>query len=143
MRPDLLVLAAAAALSACAAGDARPPAIAYGEVNCDFCHMTIEREQHAAQLVLARGGPKRFDEAGCLLHYAAMARLPADARLWVHDEASGAWTDARTAWYVVPARPAPGMMYGVLAYADRAHAEAARGDGAVTDYATLVATFGT
>ena len=132
---------ALALATACARAADRPAEIAYGEVNCDFCHMTLERERHAAQIAPAAGTPKVFDEAGCLMRYLAMAggRVGPDDRLWVHDESSGAWTDARSAYFVVPPGPVPGMMYGVLAYRDRARAEEARGAGRVVDFAAYVA----
>ena len=138
MRRNLLF--ALALVAACAPGGERPAAIAYGEVNCDFCHMTLERERHAAQIVPATGTVKVFDEAGCLMRYVAMAegRIGERDRLWVHDEASLEWIDARQAVFVVPAGPVPGMMYGVLAYRDRIRADEARAGARVTDFATYL-----
>jgi copper chaperone NosL len=138
-RRSLLLLLVAAA-TGCGGADQTPRAVALGEANCDFCHMTVERERTAAQLVPATGAVKVFDEAGCLLRYVAVAegRVRDADRLWVHDETSGEWTDARAAWYVIPAAPVPGMMYGVLAYRDRARALEAQGEGRVVDFASYL-----
>jgi copper chaperone NosL len=138
MRRSLLLATLLAA--ACGRGTDAPPAIAYGQVNCDYCHMSVEVERRAAQLVPVAGRPRVFDESGCLLHALAVAGAPEPGdRLWVHDEATGAWIDARTAFFVLPSRPPAGMMYGVLAYADRARAAARRGEGRVVDFAAALA----
>ena len=83
MRRNLLF--ALALVAACAPGGERPAAIAYGEANCDFCHMTLERERHAAQIVPATGTVKVFDEAGCLMRYVAMA----EGRIGERHESAG------------------------------------------------------
>ena len=139
MRPDALALGLLLMLG-CSRPTGQPVPVAEGRVTCDFCHMTVEVERRAAEIVPAVGTPKFFDEAGCLMRCVAMARtIGPDDRLWVHDEAGGAWIDARTAVFVIGAQPPAGMMYGVLAYADRAQAEAARGEGRAVDYATYLA----
>jgi copper chaperone NosL len=137
--PRSLLLALCLAAGCTAAPEPRP--IAYGSDVCDWCRMTITRESLAAQIVPARGAVKRFDEPGCMLRHAAAAAPGAQDRLWVHDAASGRWIDARTARFVVPSRDVQGMMYGVLAYADHAHAEAARGDGSVVSLDSLLAAW--
>lgn len=139
MRRSLVAMALLLAACALVPAD-RPQPIAYGEAGCDFCHMTIESDRQAAQLVPVTGTPRSFDEAGCLMHYVAMTGdTPAPAGLWVHDETSGEWMDARAAFFVVPSRPVPGMMYGILAYRDRASADEARGEGRVADFHSLLA----
>lgn len=137
MRRSLLALAL---LAACAGGQSRPASIALGEASCDFCHMTIESERRAAQWVPPSGLARSFDEAGCLMRYVAMAS-PGDPEgaLWVHDEASGEWMDARAALFVLPGSPVPGMMYGVLAFRDRARADEARGEGRIVGFDALLA----
>ncbi len=136
MRRNLLL---ALGLTACAPGAAVPPRIAVGEVACDYCHMTVESERHAAQLVPVRGRGRVFDEPGCLLRYASTMPLGAGDRLWVMEETSGAWMDARRAFYVLPGQPRPGMMYGVLAYATASAAEGARGTGRVLTFDAALA----
>lgn len=130
----------AAALAACAGAAGQPVPIALGDDACAYCHMTLTDERHAAQWIPATGSPRIFDEAGCLLHYAAaMGAVPADDRLWVKDEAGGAWVDARTAVYLIPERPDAGMMYGILAYRDIATAEAVGATGRMVHFDDLVA----
>ena len=127
-------------LTACSRWDEARP-IAYGETACAYCHMTVLSAEHAAQLVPVSGAVQDFDEAGCLLRYAAGKPLADGDRLWVHDEATGSWIDARRAFYAVPRRPRAGMMYGVTAWAERF--EAARDSTArVLSYDEALAELG-
>ncbi len=137
MRHSLVLVAALAACTA--GGHGRPVTIAVGEVPCDYCHMVITSERHAAELVPATGAARTFDEPGCLLRFVAGRPDVADERLWVRDEATGEWIDARRAFYVVPDRPPAGMMYGMLAWADAGAAAAARPDGRVSSFEGVIA----
>ena len=122
MRRSLVVLALLAACRATSADT--PPAVAWGEVGCSYCHMTVMSESHPAQLVPAQGATRGFDEPGCLFHYLAGQAPAPTTRAWVRTEDTGQWLDARAATYLVPARMPPGMMYGVLAFADSSGARA-------------------
>jgi hypothetical protein len=102
--------------------------------------MTVETERRAAQYAPTSGRVRVFDEPGCLMRYIAMAAPgDPDGAIWVHDEASGDWMDARRAFFVIPASPVPGMMFGVLAYRDRDRAEEARGEGRIAAFHELLA----
>ena len=138
MRRSVVVLALVAACRAVPAD--QPATIAWGTVNCDYCHMTVGAESHAAQLGPPQGTVRVFDEPGCLLRYLA-GHPPADTgRAWVRVEGSGRWLDARAAVYLVPERLPPGMMYGILAFGDSA-AALAHGEGRLAGLAALLGEF--
>ena len=46
-----------------------PKPIAYGEVSCHFCSMTIVDKQHASQLVTNKGKVFNFDALECMLNH--------------------------------------------------------------------------
>lgn len=138
MRRSLALLALIAGCSAAPAG--QPPAIAWGTVSCDYCHMSVRAGSHPAQLVPTRGAVRVFDEPGCLLRYLAGHPAGDSARVWVRTEGSGQWLEAQAAVYLVPDRMPAGMMYGVLAFGDSASA-AAYGDGRLAGFATLLGEF--
>jgi hypothetical protein len=140
MRRELAILATAVSVS-CAQPADRPARLAYGEITCDYCQMGVTSERHAAQVTRPRGSPRAFDEAGCLLRFAARTGLAEDERAWVHTDGDG-WLAATDAWFAVPESPADGMMYGVTAHRDSAGAAAAlRGPGQVARYEALVQAF--
>ena len=51
-----------------AACSPQPRSIRYGDDACHFCKMTVVDQQHAAQLVTAKGRVQIYDAIECLLH---------------------------------------------------------------------------
>lgn len=47
----------------------KPQPIDYGSDSCDFCRMTIVDQQHAAELVTAKGRVYKFDAIECMMDY--------------------------------------------------------------------------
>jgi len=121
----LVLLSIAASACANQANAAGPPEIVLGRDLCVECGMLITEERFAAAYRF-EGEAYRFDDiGGMLLHGTESGELPAagdDA--WVHDWESRAWMSADTAWYVVAPGLVTPMGYGLVAFADRAAADA-------------------
>ncbi len=101
---------------------------------CAFCKMAISQKRYAAELVEASGNVFKFDDIGCMVHFAEqrswIARPPVR---FVHDYGSPAWLEASRASFVLsPEIPSP-MASGLIAVKDPAQAEqyAARFHGQV------------
>jgi copper chaperone NosL len=63
------MLLVAMVLTLLAACQVEPKPIAYGEVNCAHCHMTVSDNRYGAELVNDKGKPFYFDSAECLAVY--------------------------------------------------------------------------
>jgi copper chaperone NosL len=87
-----------AAILACA-GPAPAP-IAFGQVACEHCHMTITDPRFAAELVTRTGKVYPFDDAGCLATFTVNGPVSPDR---IHS----AWvTDFRHPGTLIPAQDA-------------------------------------
>jgi nitrous oxide reductase accessory protein NosL len=117
---------AAVGLGACGGEDEDsngPPDISYGEEMCDRCNMVIGEERHAA--AFGSGGSEwlLFDDTGEMIMTVQDEGL-GERVAWVHDFETLAWVDATAASYVLlPGRNTP-MATGIIAFADRARADA-------------------
>ena len=124
-RALLGLLAAPLALQGCGgpAQADRPPDIAFGEDRCARCGMIISKERYAAGFVPDGGGDAlTFDGPGEMMETLSEQHFPA-GRVWVHD-AGGAWIDGTTAFYVAGPPAKTPMGTGLVAFGDRADAEA-------------------
>lgn len=88
MRPGAAIrpgLTLALLLAAC--GEPGPVPIAWGERECDYCHMTAVQPEYAAELVLRTGKVFIFDDPGCLAAFVreGMADPAAVHSMWVND----------------------------------------------------------
>lgn len=100
-----ILLAAGTALVLFTAGcggneDLGPPAIAYGEAECELCKMIISEEPFAAAAVIrGQGGVTKvaFDDIGCLLDFLRDQSRPARLIGFVHDYESRQWIDVARA----------------------------------------------
>lgn len=133
---------AAALLAGCGAESSldEPPVILYGQDVCDECNMIINEAKHAAAYVTTAGEARRFDDIGDMLVYHARNRE--DVHLfWVHDYNTEEWVHADQATYVLNSGRATPMGWGILAFGDRAGAEAfvAGATGRVVSWAELLA----
>ncbi|EJF08176.1 nitrous oxide reductase accessory protein NosL [Pontibacter sp. BAB1700] len=63
------ILLVAMVLTLLAACQVEPKPIAYGEVNCAHCQMTVSDSRYGAELVNDKGKPFYFDSAECLAAY--------------------------------------------------------------------------
>jgi copper chaperone NosL len=96
-------VALAAAVLACAPGDAPQP-IAWDREPCAHCRMLIGDPAFAAQLVTADGVVASFDDPGCLL--SAEPDLAAARAVWFHHLREDRWIPADRVGFVrVPRTP--------------------------------------
>lgn len=75
------------ALLLAACGEPGPVPIAWGERECDYCHMTVVQPGYAAQLVLRTGKAHIFDDPGCLAAFVREGTVAPESihSLWVND----------------------------------------------------------
>jgi copper chaperone NosL len=99
-----LLGAAALLVAGCGrATDLSPPAIVYGEHECEHCKMIISEQRHAAALAVREGrnvSRWAFDDVGCLLDWLGEHPPAGEWTPYVHDLTTGEWLDARTARFV-------------------------------------------
>jgi copper chaperone NosL len=107
---------------------------------CAFCKMAISQKRYAAELVEGGGNVFKFDDIGCMIHFAKqrgwIGHPPAR---FVHDYDSTEWLEAGRASFVLsPEIPSP-MASGLLAVRDPVSAEryAARFHGRVRSLGDL------
>jgi copper chaperone NosL len=109
MNPDLRLAAGViflAVLAACSGGpETGPGEVRWDKVACERCIMSLSDRHYSAQV---RGGPAGkktrlhfFDDFGCAVLWLQEQPWNEDPRteLWVNDEESGEWLDARAASY--------------------------------------------
>ncbi len=116
----ILLLTFGLLLTACGTGDNSGPAnVTWDRDACERCRMVLSDRHYAAQIVRqsGRGGEHqqvfKFDDLGCAviwLEQQSWKDAP-DTHIWVNDYHSGAWLNARTAFYL-PAQNTP-MDYGL------------------------------
>lgn len=123
----LLLAASTLPLPAFAAppAPAAPPAECY----CAECGMYVKGEgvRFASQMVMRDGKRQFFCDLGDLfVHYEVSKKKKDIAAIYVKDHASGAWLDARKARYLAGTKVKTPMRYGIIAFRDKASAEAFR-----------------
>lgn len=118
----LAVLALLAAVG-CHSGPPQPVDIDASDM-CSRCRMAISQKRYAAELFDRDGNVFKFDDIGCLLHYAIQRHLNLkDHTVFVMDYGTERWLGAGRAVYVRSgAIPSP-MSGGLAAFADRPRAE--------------------
>lgn len=118
---NLLIVSIIAFLAAACAPKAKP--IEYGADACHYCKMTIVDRQHAAEAVSAKGKVFMFDAIECMAPFLEIEGEDNFPVLVVNDYMRpGAWTEARTATYLIsPGLPSP-MGAFLTGFADRAAA---------------------
>jgi len=91
---------------------------------CGFCRMAISQKQFAAEVLDADENAIKFDDIGCMLRYLAAAKQK-PAAVFVMDYGTRQWVNAKDAHFVRGSKIATPMGGGILAFGDRARAEAA------------------
>lgn len=110
-----LVAALAAACSS-AAGEPKPPEIAYGHDMCDACGMLIDSPQFAAAVVLEDGKALKYDDIAEMIKY-HQAHPELQVKAWfVHDYDTQAWIRAEEAVFVQSREIKSPMGGGVAAF---------------------------
>jgi len=118
------LIAALLLLLAGCSGDAGtgPVEVKWDRDVCERCRMVLSDRLYSAQIRGAAEGQKtkvyRFDDIGCAVLWLEQQPWRDDPRteIWVNDYRTGAWIDARTAYYVRE-RITP-MAYGLGAQTD-------------------------
>jgi copper chaperone NosL len=118
------LLAAAAALLACARGAPSPAPLDPATEACASCRMVVSDPRTAAQLVAPGEEPRFFDDLGCLRRHLAAAAPPRGAVAYVADHRTGAWVRADRAVYTLQPRVETPMGSHLLAHADAASRDA-------------------
>lgn len=140
----LVIILLAAVLAGCQSEPAldQPPEIVYGEDVCDQCNMIISEPRFAAAYYLPDGTARLFDDIGNMGLYHAQHHEDV-ATFWVHDYDTEEWLDARQAFFVRSDMLRTPMGHGVVAFADRANADAlaAEHEAMVMSFEELVAYY--
>ncbi len=91
---------------------------------CERCKMVVSDRFHTVQVINPEDGHHyMFDDLGCMVLWLHHENIPwaSQAVIWITDAASGAWIDARKAWYdsgnITP------MAYGFSAHGKRSDIE--------------------
>ena len=126
-------------LGACGGGEGalQPPEIYYGQDTCDRCGMLISDPRFAAALLTVEGESRKYDDIGCLLDDYTHSGIKA-AGIYVHDYNTGAWLDAKAPNFLQIDMHTP-MASGLVAFGDRAAAEAFAPGAAVMSFEQVVA----
>ncbi len=100
--------------------------------------MAISQKQFAAEAVDADENAVKFDDIGCMLRYLATPEHK-PAALFVVDYETKRWIEASNASFVRGSRIPTPMAGGILAFAERARADAAAREigGEVVSFARL------
>lgn len=142
IRRRTLLLGSVALLAGCGGGGKSdgPPKISYGKVACARCGMIISEERYAAGLT--GDDPLIFDDTGEMIAIVQEKGL-ADRKVWVHDYDSKAWIDGTAASYAILTDRRTPMGTGVIAFKDRAAADAfvAQNPGSVMTWAEIQANW--
>ena len=85
-------------LAACDPGAARPVDPAWSKQPCAHCMMLLSDKHTAAQLWLASGERRYFDDVGCLVSSLADEKL-SPAAIWVRTPDGLGWAPAATAHF--------------------------------------------
>jgi len=136
---SLLLILVALLTTTCAKTpkDGAPRDVAIGVDVCEYCHMSVDDLERAAQWVEPDGNTRIFDEPGCLV---AWLQKHPDARghAFFADTQGSGWIPAAEATFIRGASRTA-MGFDVLAYRDRETAAsiAAQQDGVVLTWTTL------
>jgi copper chaperone NosL len=112
-------------LAACQSASLQPVELS-AEDMCALCRMAISERQYAAELITKEGDVFKFDDLGCLANYVADKQKRAQVAIfYMMDYEARRWLKAEEA-YFVRAEKFPTPMSGhMIAFGDRAKAEAA------------------
>lgn len=127
MREWIRLGAALVLLAGCATP--RPRAIAYGDEQCERCHMPISDPRFAAEAVTTTGKIKVYDDIGCMAASVGRGELGREKvhALWVADFLSpGTWLGADQAVFLLSDTVKTPMSHGVVALRPGAGADSLR-----------------
>jgi hypothetical protein len=111
-------------IASCGDPGTGPVDVKWDRIACERCRMVLSDRHHSAQVRIrerdGRSEPLLFDDLGCALVWLEDKPAKDDpaTEIWVTDWRTGAWIDARTAFFV-PGQVTP-MEYGLGAQPDPA-----------------------
>ncbi len=125
--------------AACQRGRIEPVDIMDGDM-CSFCRMAISEKRFATEFWNRDSVLAKFDDAACMMSYIQRGKGREDIlAAFVMDYEARRWLKAENAWYVGSARIKTPMGGGIIAFEDKARAEAAasRYEGQVVRFSDL------
>src|SRR5690349_989632 len=109
-------------LTACRSHSPQPVDIEASDM-CSRCRMAISQRQFAAEVLDTGENAAKFDDIGCLLRYLSSSEQK-PAAVFVVDYGNRQWVNANAAFFVRNSKVATPMNGGILAFGQRADAEA-------------------
>jgi copper chaperone NosL len=140
-RTHLLLFVVSVLLAACQEPTAKPVDIRTEIDKCNNCKMGISDVRYAAELVDKAGTMRKFDEIGCLVSYIKSKAPQRDYRAaFAMDYDGKEWLKSDEAFYVKSEAIKTPMNGGIVAFKDKARAEAVAGQfkGQVITFADLL-----
>ena len=119
-----------------------PKPIAFGSDACHYCKMTIVDQQHAAEVVTAKGKAFQFDAIECMVNYLGTQNEEEYAFLLVTDyEKPAELIPAEPSYYLIsPNIPSPmGAYLSAFETQERARAVQSEKGGEIFDWKGLLA----
>lgn len=108
----------------CREAEIKPIDIAAEDV-CSHCKMAISEKQFASELITPEGEALKFDDIGCLLDYRKEKNDTKVAAYFFVDYETKHWVKGKEAHFVKSSEITSPMNGGVIAFHDKAKAEAA------------------
>ncbi len=121
-----------------------PPELKLGHQECGDCGMLINEDRCCAAILVDSDGNHRehilFDDIGCLLEYKTTKPKAKIVEHWVRDYSARTWIKAESAGFLMTERIHTPMGSGIVAFADRAGADAAQkeNDGRVLTWDEVI-----
>jgi len=123
----------------CGGGAIAPAELVLDEEACSHCRMAVSQKLFAAQAVSRSGRTDFFDDIACLAKWAPEQTQGEEWGLFVVDQESGEWLDARAALFMRSDDLDTPMSSGLAAFGTRERAESAarKFKGRVLDWDSL------
>lgn len=110
--------------SACGAKEYKPQAINEETDKCVICNMAVKDDPYATQIITKDGQSLKFDDIGCMNKWKVENGTETLGAEFVRDHNSGDWVKYEKAYYAYDAEYITPMAYGVIAFEDKASAQA-------------------
>lgn len=119
-----MLFSAIVAVSGCGSASAQPVDINPETDKCDVCHMMINDERFAAEIVTEDGTVYKYDDIGCLNnHVHEHPELDEEAK-FIHDYEMNGWVAMEEATYVYHPEGMSPMAYNIYTFKNKEDAQA-------------------
>lgn len=119
-KPILLMFALTVAafifLAGCGKKEYKPVAINVGVDKCEVCHMLIQDDQNATEIILKDGKPLKFDDIGDMYEWLKKNGAGAVGAKFVRDYNTKEWIELEKATFVYDKSNKTPMAYGVYSF---------------------------